>query len=265
MVDLKQTNVPSLVENIWDVYLIASGPDHVLAASETRGLFAWGANSYSQCGVASSMDIFEPTRVHFQPDTLERPSGQAVSSRLPRDKMMPPTGSSAEEDGDSLDNERKRSSADSSLKSPSREKYGHSSEVVRDILPANARYFRSLACGDHHSLVLSLNLLQVWGFGSNFSGQLGLGESNDPIYRIATTIPNLSKHFALTQLCAAGQHSLALDRDGCVHVMGDNSAGQLGSPARLKPKIKTPEKLAAVEKFVVRQIGTGVAHTMLLL
>ncbi|CAD7957399.1 unnamed protein product [Amoebophrya sp. A120] len=130
-------------------------------------------------------------------------------------------------------------------------------------------YFLSLACGEHHSLISSVTMYRTWACGSNFNQQCGIMDSEtgkrQDMYRTATLIPTLAKKYPIVSLMAAGQHSVALDRDGAVYVFGDNSFGQLGFDARSRPKIAKPEMLNQLAKFAVRSISTGATHTMLLL
>ena len=52
---------------IADFYLVTCGTEHMLASSESKGLFAWGANTYGQCGVGHSKDVDDgPKKVTFR-------------------------------------------------------------------------------------------------------------------------------------------------------------------------------------------------------
>jgi alpha-tubulin suppressor-like RCC1 family protein len=74
-----------------------------------------------------------------------------------------------------------------------------------------------------HLLLLN-NEGRVWGFGINNSGQLGLGNNDNP-RAIATLIPNLRN---IIEVSAAGSYSLCLDNQGHVWSFGHNKHGQLG-------------------------------------
>jgi len=65
--------------------------------------------------------------------------------------------------------------------------------------------------------------LQVWGWGANNYGQLGLGDISGD-YHIP--VETLMKDSILVS--AGGDHSLALRNDGTVWGWGLNSYGQLG-------------------------------------
>eukprot|EP00392_Amoebophrya_sp_AT5.2_P000618 g619.t1 len=142
----------------------------------------------------------------------------------------------------------------------------HEKEIGRDH--GGGSYFLSIGCGEHHTLVVSVSMYLTWACGSNFNQQCGIvdaetGKKQD-MYRTLTLVPTLCKYPIVAAVCA-GQHSLALDRDGALYVFGDNSFGQLGFEAASRPRIAKPELLNVLAKFSVRQVATGATHSILLL
>jgi alpha-tubulin suppressor-like RCC1 family protein len=89
---------------------------------------------------------------------------------------------------------------------------------------------RAIAAGSDHSLALD-SAGVVWAWGSNDSGQLGLG-SGESFITVASPILSLrgrtSIATTITAIAAGGDHSLALDSLGNVWAWGDNHNGQLG-------------------------------------
>ncbi len=79
-----------------------------------------------------------------------------------------------------------------------------------------------VSSGGQHSLALNADG-QVYGFGCNYYGQLGLGDNKDR--EILTLIPSLTN---IISISSAYYHSLALTADGHVYVFGHNNFGQLG-------------------------------------
>ena len=65
----------------------------------------------------------------------------------------------------------------------------------------------------------------VWTWGSNSSGQLGIGAAADHVC-LPTQVAGLS---GITAIAAGGSHALALKNDGTVWSWGDNSVGNLGN------------------------------------
>jgi alpha-tubulin suppressor-like RCC1 family protein len=77
--------------------------------------------------------------------------------------------------------------------------------------------------GFAYSLVVLDRGGQLWGFGRNFSGQLGDGTT------IARSRPvRVGSMTGVASVAAGGQHALALLRDGTVYAWGANFFGQLG-------------------------------------
>ncbi|CAE8728113.1 unnamed protein product [Polarella glacialis] len=90
-----------------------------------------------------------------------------------------------------------------------------------------------IACGARHSLAITNGGAKVWAWGSNVTGQLGVG-MNSASEGYQRTVPSLvaalsnKKGFLITQVIAAANHSLALTQVGEVFAFGSNSHGQLG-------------------------------------
>ncbi|MCX5977325.1 MAG: fibronectin type III domain-containing protein [Coprothermobacterota bacterium] len=81
----------------------------------------------------------------------------------------------------------------------------------------------SLAAGGYHTVALMKDTT-VWAWGSNFSGQLGVGDStssNSPVQ-----VTSLGSN--VVALVAGWGYTLALKSDGTVWAWGENSNGQLG-------------------------------------
>ena len=78
------------------------------------------------------------------------------------------------------------------------------------------------AIGFSHSLFIDSSS-NVWSFGGNQYGQLGLREV--PKQNIPEKIHNLSE---IISVSAGSHHSIFLDKNGNVFACGDNRHGQLG-------------------------------------
>lgn len=111
---------------------------------------------------------------------------------------------------------------------------------IRELESQGVTDISSVACGARHSLVVSSRGLQpgssrLFAFGSNVSGQLGIGESNAEeghiriIPQIVRTLSDV-RDMRIVQVVAASCHSLALTQVGEVYSFGDNAWGQLGFP-----------------------------------
>ncbi|WP_051327499.1 thrombospondin type 3 repeat-containing protein [Desulfatibacillum aliphaticivorans] len=117
-----------------------------------------------------------------------------------------------------------------------------------------------VAAGYRHSLALTSGG-EVFAWGSNGAGQLGLGTSGDGAdERTPQKVNALSN---VTALAAGEFHSLALARDGSVWSWGNNLWGQLGLGTSGSNTDKaTPQKVEALSNVVA--IVAGSYHTLAL-
>src|SRR5437764_1915040 len=81
---------------------------------------------------------------------------------------------------------------------------------------------KSISAGNSYSLILS-NIGQIYAFGFNCHGQLGLGDYTDK--NSPTLILNLNR---IIQIATGYEHSLALSNIGQIYAFGRNDGGQLG-------------------------------------
>lgn len=108
--------------------------------------------------------------------------------------------------------------------------------------------------GGSHALLLDKNR-NVWAWGANTSGQLGLAhlqDQNQPIQ-----IPALSK---IQRIAAATSHSLALSHQGEVWGWGSNHHGQLGD--QRQAFYEAPHKLAMPEAITAIAAGMHVSYAL---
>ncbi len=89
------------------------------------------------------------------------------------------------------------------------------------------------------------NLGKVWAWGTNTSGELGLGKTSN--LELPSQVPNLRN---IVDIAAGSGFSLALDKDGNVWAWGNNSKGQLGlgdKTDRLSPtKVKRLDRVSGI-------------------
>ncbi|XP_070545224.1 probable E3 ubiquitin-protein ligase HERC4 isoform X2 [Ptychodera flava] len=83
-----------------------------------------------------------------------------------------------------------------------------------------------VACGAHHSMALTSES-QIYVWGSNDSGQLGLSSSAPKSTDRPTPLTSL-QGLPIRQIACGGAHSFALTVSGSVYGWGKNSSGQLG-------------------------------------
>ncbi|MEV4094789.1 S8 family serine peptidase [Streptosporangium saharense] len=117
---------------------------------------------------------------------------------------------------------------------------------------------QALAAGDDHSLMVAWTptLGQVWAWGDNSQGQLGLGNTTNK--KVPSQVPGLSD---VTSVSAGNDYSVALKTDGTVWAWGDNSQGQLGNGTLTDSKV--PVQVAGIYNAVGISAGPGHALAVL--
>ena len=129
-----------------------------------------------------------------------------------------------------------------------------------------------LACGARHTLLLT-NRGDVFAFGCNWDGQLGLGDTTD------RHTPTPLKAFALlralhsrvvVQVACGAEHALAIDNSGALYAWGSGKAGQLGNGLTLESAIDAslhflvPRPVLALHGVCIVQVASGASHVLAL-
>jgi len=109
----------------------------------------------------------------------------------------------------------------------------------------------ALAGGQNHVLALT-DSGEVWSWGANAAGQLGLGNLR-PAYKPE----RIELDTAVIAIASGDTHSLAIDDEGHLHAWGSNHCGQLG-PLGLGISDRSISRPVRVQlPFGVRQAGAG--------
>ncbi|OAI43376.1 hypothetical protein AYO41_02030 [Verrucomicrobia bacterium SCGC AG-212-E04] len=95
----------------------------------------------------------------------------------------------------------------------------------------------------------------VWAWGSNGSGALGISGRGDEPQAVPTPIPELSS--GVIAVAAGYFHSVALKADGTVWTWGRNDVGQLGQPPG---EVRVPTQVSGVDRIVA--IAAHMAGTL---
>jgi alpha-tubulin suppressor-like RCC1 family protein len=120
---------------------------------------------------------------------------------------------------------------------------------------------KTISAGRFHTVAIDFNY-DVWTFGDNEFGQLGLGNTVEDQMRIPTKMPG----FKFKAISAGGKHTAAIDFNDEVWTFGHNSKGQLGlgnRETRLTPT-KIPFEAFDLPNFKARSIVAGYTHTIVL-
>jgi len=110
--------------------------------------------------------------------------------------------------------------------------------------------FVAVSCGNNHTLALSSNF-QVFSFGSNDFGQLGIPKPSSMLNRVPID------ERVVAVICGH-DHSAALTDNGAVYTWGCGTSGQLGLSHSQNENL--PQKLSSVTDKIVK-IACGYMHT----
>jgi alpha-tubulin suppressor-like RCC1 family protein len=117
---------------------------------------------------------------------------------------------------------------------------------------------RSVACGDFHVLAVS-DAGQLFSWGDNQYGQLGLGDRRNRVRVTAVLVP-----FVVRKAACGAQHSALLSAQGHVYTFGNGRNHRLGHGSLLmerSPRRLLGGSLSPKTKFV--DVSCGGLHTLL--
>ncbi|GET93337.1 cyclin-e binding protein 1-like protein [Leishmania tarentolae] len=117
----------------------------------------------------------------------------------------------------------------------------------RHVPPPADRHIRQVACGAHHTLMLTKSGCCVYACGTGAHGQLGGSRPVllQPTFRAITLLFGID----MAQVAAAGAHSFVLLRNGLLYAFGDNTCGQLGLGHTKRVNRPTTVPLTDKEKY----------------
>lgn len=180
---------------------VACGSRHTLCLSDDGSVYGIGKNDHGQLGIKDTEIEKRPRKI----EALKRIVG--VSCGFDNFSVC------VDEDGSVWsfgNNKSGQLGLDSTL--PIKEK----PKQVKNLPP-----IQSVHCGGNFTLCLAKDS-SVWGFGSNSSGQLGLGHKTNAFAPIQLTIQNVK------QIACGGSFSLFQQINGNIYGCGNNTFGQLG-------------------------------------
>ena len=130
-----------------------------------------------------------------------------------------------------------------------------SSVVVSALLPAGTTV-KQVAGGYGFSLALTSSG-QVWAWGDNSSGQLGIGTTSNSLVPVRAHLPAGT---TVTAIAAGDDHVLALTSTGGLLAWGYNDYGQVGDATTTERHLPVAVHLPA--GTTVTAIGAGAGHSL---
>ncbi|XP_064832404.1 RCC1 and BTB domain-containing protein 1-like isoform X6 [Oncorhynchus masou masou] len=216
-----------------------SGP-HILLATEEGELFAWGHNGYSQLGNGTTNQGVAPVLVSaglLNKRVTEVACGSHHSLALTNTGEVYAWGyNNCGQVG---------SGSTANQPTPRRVSNCLQNKVVV-----------SIACGQTSSLAVVENG-EVYGWGYNGNGQLGLGNNGNQL--TPCRLVGL-QGFCVLQIVSGYAHSLALTDEGLLYAWGTNTYGQLGTGNKSN-QLSPVQIMAEKESRIVEIAACHSTHT----
>ncbi|KAK0066591.1 RCC1 and BTB domain-containing protein 1 [Biomphalaria pfeifferi] len=206
-----------------------SGP-HVVALTQAGEVYSWGHNGYCQLGNGSSSPGFIPGLVTtnvINRKVVKIACGSHHTMALLSDGEVYAWGQ----------NNCGQVGTGSSTNQPSPRKI---------IATIGTRFAVAIACGQTSSMAL-LDNGEVYGWGYNGNGQLGIGNNvNQPNPCRVVALQSI----IITQIVCGYAHTLALSDEGSIYSWGANSYGQLGTGNKANAVVPAKVTSQSESRFV---------------
>jgi alpha-tubulin suppressor-like RCC1 family protein len=231
--------IPTLLGNI-KAKSISCGDSHTMIINLDNNVWSFGLNGYGQLGLGDNYDRNIPTILSNMGQNFKAKSvscGEDHTMMIDFDDNVWSFG----------DNQHGQLSLKGDL----------DINIPHSILSkGNKIKAKSISCGSNHTMIIDL-YNNVWGFGFNRYGQLGLGDNKDRIK--PTPILSQGDKIKAKFVSCGDYHTMMIDLDDNVWSFGDNQYGQLGLGDNQRRDIPT-----LLENIKARSISCGRWHTMII-
>lgn len=210
---------------------IVTGNDHVLMINSDGTVSAWGSNTYGQLGNGTNTSSIEPVVVQGLSDIIEVTAGDGYSLAMDKNGEVYSWGRNSWGmlgNGNTLN-----------------------TNVPNKINALSGLNIVKASTSGYHCLALAGNG-DVYAWGINGNGQLGLGDREDRL--VPTIVQNLPSSI---DIAAAGFSSYAVDVTGSVWSWGNNNSCKLGFTN--SGDILSPNKTVIKD---IESISTGYDHCL---
>jgi alpha-tubulin suppressor-like RCC1 family protein len=243
-----QVKGPNEMGWLTDIIAVAAGNQHSVALSGDGHVLTWGGNTYGQLGNGTFESSFIPIYV-LNDDNLPFENVIAIASGTNHVLLLTENNDlwawGKNENGQLADN------------TPT----AYNRPIHVTGLPSNR--IIQIAAGDAHSMVL-LDNGEIWSWGDNSFGQLGLGGIVSSMIPAQVLQENGNPLTNIVAIAAGDFHSLALSDDGYIWAFGNNQDGQLGNGSTVnlsKPaKVQHPENGKPLSEIIY--ITAGSSHSL---
>ena len=118
---------------------------------------------------------------------------------------------------------------------------------------------KAVSCGESHTVIITVDN-NLYSFGNNASGQLGLGNTdNKNVPTLVTTIPDSLKVKAVS---CGDNHTVIITEDGNLYSFGLNNRGQLGLGSNINSNV--PSLVIDLNGLKVKAASCGKLHTVII-
>lgn len=247
---------PVPVPGLNNIVAIAAGAFHSLAVRSDGIVFAWGANYDGQCGQPLNVSIvISPTQVPWLTSATAVGAGWAHSAALRSDGTVWSWGrGTSGQLGNGLVQGSSTPVMAAGVSTVTKIAVGGfftvalrsngtlvgwgaggsgqlgttgSTQTSFPIAINGATDVVDVACGGYHTLAVRFETKELFAWGSNASGQLGIGNTN------STSTPTNTGLTGIKRVFASEYSSAAIDEYDGLHGWGQNLQGQLSSGTKV--------------------------------
>lgn len=220
---------------------VSAGYEHTIAIDLDDNVWGFGNNQDGQLGLDGDIDDLENK---FIPTQLENFKAKQVSAGE-RHTILIDLNDNVWSFGSSSEGQLGLGDGEFHITTPT--------QVFFNNKPFKAK---QVSTRSTHTVVIDLND-NVWAFGENDSGQLGLGDN------INRDEPTMIENLKAKEVSVGSGFTLIIDLDDNVWSFGSNSDGQLGLGNN--DDQHTPQQVMLGKKpFKAQQISAGAFHTVVI-
>ena len=223
---------------------IVAGTNHFIALTQDGKVYGWGSNGSGELGQNNTNIYKRPTYLGID-DAIDIAAGYQSTVVLKKDGTVWMAGLNS----------------DGQLGIESTESQSTFVQVKNEDGTGYLTNIKSISAGQYTMFAIT-NDGEVYGWGENGSGQLGISNTEDQKLPVKTTLTNIK------QISTSYYHTIALTEDGKAYVAGRNNEGELGIGQITSSTITTWTIMKSTngtsEMTGIKQVATGYMHTVVL-